>query len=434
MLFGKVKINMEYILSFSIIFLEFLSLKNLGDSFFKARSKYNSIFIGSIYVTVLFSFVNFSLENNPGFKFVIMLLSLIIMFLFLYVDRLISIILIATISYSILCAIDYIFVLLLFELFNVDYSLLVSLPIAYVTISLASKFAAYFLSYVIKTLRKHNRTSHYDKRYSYLSILFPLFSLLTLIILFDVSTEARFTSYWLIFDVFGIIIANIFVLFILEKIVINSNIKQEKLILEQQLKSEINNLEVARNMYSQQRKITHDFNNHIATINSLAQKNQNEDIVEYTKTLMSSEDSYSMIVDTHNLTVDAILNQKYFMAQQRNISMRFEINDLSHFPLSSNDCVIILANALDNAIEASSKVIEKIIKVRIMCDDNTSLISISNTSNPVDIIDNSIVENKNNDITHGYGIANIKNALSKYNHIFAIDYDSGWFQLTIIIN
>ena len=141
-----------------------------------------------------------------------------------------------------------------------------------------------------------------------------------------------------------------------------------------------------------------------------------------------------MTIDTHNNTINAILNQKFYHAQQLGISMRFDINDLSNFPLSANDCVTVLANALDNAIEAASKVFDKIIKVKILKENSTTMISIINSSAPVTIKDNSYVVSDRNDISHGYGLNNIKSALSKYNHIFAINYASGLFQMTIIIN
>ncbi len=228
---------------------------------------------------------------------------------------------------------------------------------------------------------------------------------------------------------------SVFVYTIVDRLSADSIAQYEKIILEQRLKSEINNLETLKNLYSNQRKLTHDFSNHISTINQLSKCNGDiERIIEYTDKLIGNISSHTMIVDTNNPTVDAVINQKYNKAQQLGVSMRFEIDDLNNFVLSSNDCVTILANALDNAIEASSKVFDKIVRVKILRDETSSIISIINTSNPVNIEDNSIIIDHNEDIKHGYGLNNIKTALSAYNHIFAIDYSSGWFQLTIILN
>ena len=434
MLYGKGKIDMEYILSFFVIILEYMSLKNFGDTFLTTSKLFKPYNIALIYILVVFSLVNFPLESNGGFKFFIILIITSLTFIASYTDKLFSKILISVIAYSLLYAFDYLYILLFFELFDVDYTVLSTLPIAYIVLSITSKFTLYTISHIIKNSFKNRNLNIFDKKYFYLSIAFPIFSLITLIILFSITLSSNITSYWIVIDVFGIIIANIFILSILDKLSLDSKINQEKIILEQRLKSELDNLEAIKNMYSQQRKLTHDFSNHINLIHNLAQKETAHSVIEYTKTLLSTISENAMIVDTHNITINAIINQKFLKAQQSGISMRFEINDLSNFPLNSNELVIVLGNALDNAIHAASKVYDKTIKVKIFKNETSSIISIINTSEPVEIINNSIIVQQEPDLLHGFGISNIKSALAKYNHIFAINYSSGWFQLSIIIN
>lgn len=53
--------------------------------------------------------------------------------------------------------------------------------------------------------------------------------------------------------------------------------------------------------------------------------------------------------------------------------MEFEVNDLSHFPLSNDECVVVLSNLLDNAIEACSVCAgEKLIRIRMKKDKEYS--------------------------------------------------------------
>ncbi len=425
---------MEYILSLCVIFLEFLSLKNFGDTFFIKKNNRYSLSICIFYVVSVFILSNFILKSNTSLKFFIMLIFVIIAYALLYGKFSSSIVLIAAISYFILFAFDYIFILLFFNIFNINYSNLLSSVAAYCTATLLSKFSLFSASYIIKVVFKDKIADSLEKKYFILSIVFPLFSIITLLILFNVSITTSINSFWIVFDVFGIIIANVFILSILERMNTDSKIKQENIILEQRLKSEVSNLEYVTSMYEQQRKLSHDFSNHIHIIRDLAVSNNSKEIIDYTKELASNIVSQSIIIDTHNNTINAIINQKFHRAQQLGISMRFDINDLSDFPLTSNDCVTVLANALDNAIEASSKVFEKIIKVKIIKESSSSIISIINSSLPVNIKDNTVLKTDNSDMSHGYGIKNIKSALGKYNHIFAINYESGFFQMTIIIN
>ena len=140
-----------------------------------------------------------------------------------------------------------------------------------------------------------------------------------------------------------------------------------------------------------------------------------------------------MVIDTNNITVDAIINQKYMKGQQLGIAMSFEINDLSKLPISNNDIVIILGNALDNAIEAAAKTDDKSVKIKILRDESETFISVINSSLPVTIKDKTYVVPKDRNTYHGFGLNNIRTTLSKYKHIFAIDYRKGKFQFCTLI-
>ena len=50
-----------------------------------------------------------------------------------------------------------------------------------------------------------------------------------------------------------------------------------------------------------------------------------------------------------------LLNQKYQSAREQQISMTMTMNNLSELSLSEEDIVTLLANLLDNAIEACLK-------------------------------------------------------------------------------
>lgn len=425
---------MEYILSLCTICLEFLSLKNFGDSFLNQNRSRKFFLLYLIYIPAIFLLVNFTFKDNTTLKFVIMMLANIVVYLILYKNKTILKVVLSIISYFTILAFDYLFILIFFKAFHINYSTLIASPTAYCITTVLSKFSLFSVSYIVKTISKTKFTDHFDREYFYLSIFFPLFSLITLLILFNVTITFDINSYWIIFDVFGILIANLFIVKILQKMNHDSKIKRESIILEQRLKSEIKNLELIKTMYEQQRKLSHDFNNHLHIINELATQHNSMEIMDYTKELLTNVSSQSMIINTHNHTINAIINQKFYRAQSLGISMRFEMNDLHEFPLTKNDCVTILANALDNAIEAASNSLDKVIKVKIKNDSSTTIISIINSSNFVQIEDNDIITAKKADITHGYGLKNIKSTLSKYNHIFAINYNSGFFQMTIIIN
>ena len=424
---------LEYPLALFAIISDYMSMRNFGDTFLNTSSKIQKRFIGVFWILSTFIFSNFVFDNNNTIKFTINFILIIILFAVTYINSIWAKTIIAIISYALLYAVDYLYVVLVFKILNADYNSWLTNPSVYVIIMLSSKFTAYMLSYIVKICFKNKKISTFEKKYFYLSALFPIFSFITLVILLNITFYYNITSYTIAIDVFGIILANIFILTIFDKLSLERELEQEKIILEQQLKTETGNVETVKNMFSQQRKLTHDFSNHIHTIHDMAQREQAQTVVDYTENLLSTVSRRTMVIDTNNITVDAIINQKYMKGQQLGIAMSFEINDLSKLPISNNDIVIILGNALDNAIEAAAKTDDKSVKIKILWDKTETFISVVNSSLPVTVKDKTYVVQKDRTAYHGFGLNNIRTTLSKYKHIFAIDYRKGKFQFCTLI-
>ena len=424
---------LEYPLALFAIISDYMSMRNFGDTFLNTSSKIPKWASCAFWILSTFIFSNFVFDNNNTIKFVINFILIIILFAVTYANSIWAKTIIAIISYALLYAVDYLYVVLVFKILNADYNSWLTNPSVYVIIMLSSKFTAYMLSYIVKICFKNRKISTFEKKYFYLSALFPIFSFITLVILLNITFYYNITSYSILIDVFGIILANIFILTIFDKLSLERELEQEKIILEQQLKTETGNVETVKNMFSQQRKLTHDFSNHIHTIHDMAQREQAQTVVDYTENLLSTVSHRAMVIDTNNITVDAIINQKYMKGQQLGIAMSFEINDLSKLPISNNDFVIILGNALDNALEAAAKTDDKSVKIKILRDKTETFISVVNSSLPVTVKDKTYVVQKDRTAYHGFGLNNIRTTLSKYKHIFAIDYRKGKFQFCTLI-
>lgn len=423
----------EYPLALFAITLECLSIINFGDTFLNTSSKIPKWASCAFWILSTFISSNFIFDNNNTTTFFVNFILVIILFAITYSNSIWEKTIIAIISYTLLYAVDYLYVVLIFKVLNADYNSWLTNPSVYVLLMLSSKFTLYTISYIVKVRFKNRKISTFEKKYFYLSALFPIFSFITLVILLNITFYYNITSYTIVIDVFGIILANIFILTIFDKLSLERELEQEKIILEQQLKTETGNVETVKNMFSQQRKLTHDFSNHIHTIHDMAQREQAQTVVDYTENLLSTVSRRTMVIDTNNITVDAIINQKYMKGQQLGIAMSFEINDLSKLPISNNDIVIILGNALDNAIEAAAKTDDKSVKIKILRDKTETFISVINSSLPVTVKDKTYVVQKDRTAYHGFGLNNIRTTLSKYKHIFAIDYRKGKFQFCTLI-
>lgn len=191
--------------------------------------------------------------------------------------------------------------------------------------------------------------------------------------------------------------------------------------------------------YEAQRKLTHDFREHLSVLSGLLQSNQISEASDYISQLQEAHTERILLVNTHNATIDAILNQKGYKAQNSHIEMRFETNDLSGIHIHPTDCTIVLGNLLDNAIEACQKLPEnerwiQVSIVRNFLPNNqigSVYISVLNPSAPVKIVNQNIATTKPNASFHGFGLRNVKTILEKYGAEYDIAYENGMFAFSL---
>ena len=203
----------------------------------------------------------------------------------------------------------------------------------------------------------------------------------------------------------------------------------DNIILRQIMKTQLDNVEAWRNAYEGQRKQTHDFQNQLLVIHGLVQYQAPKDeILGYIKQLQSINYVSPLIVQTHRTVVDIIINQKYAIAESRNIRFITQLDDLSFFPLQDDALIVILSNLIDNAIEASEQIEDKqerFICLKMKVESQASFLHIENrTAVPVIIQNKRILSTKSNSSQHGFGLQNVMAVLDKVNAYYFIDYDT----------
>ena len=101
-----------------------------------------------------------------------------------------------------------------------------------------------------------------------------------------------------------------------------------------------------------QRKMTHDYRAQLSTLSELLEGGELEDAKAYLSEMKARQSERILLINTHNAAIDAVLNQKGYAGQRQGIDMRFRVNDLSALKLPRVDVTIVLANLIDNAMEA----------------------------------------------------------------------------------
>lgn len=174
----------------------------------------------------------------------------------------------------------------------------------------------------------------------------------------------------------------------------------------------------------------HDFKNHIRTISGLI--DSNNAAKKYIDDLLSV--SYAQAQHCHcgNDVIDSIINCKTADAKAQNIPFEHRANLSDTLHLSSVDICAILANQIDNALEACAKIQDadkRFVKVEIWQKESFVFFKVTNATNenPFNSKHKLVSTKSNKDGLHGFGIKNISRAVSAYGGILKNDYKDGQF-------
>ena len=233
---------------------------------------------------------------------------------------------------------------------------------------------------------------------------------------------------------FFLIILVVIVFVILFSLLINSISKKyfegTSKLMEEQVKTQLSHYETLNEIKHEYRSFRHDYKNHMHCIRSLIDANKIDEASTYIDKLSDAPIINTELFETGNHILDAILNDKTSKAAKTNT--RFSVSGVFSDSFEPVDLCTIFSNLLDNAIEACALINgDKIIKIDLKMQQGYQLISISN---PINNIENqNLSTTKNDKERHGFGISNVKNAVSRHGGELVINRADGNFTVDITL-
>lgn len=174
-------------------------------------------------------------------------------------------------------------------------------------------------------------------------------------------------------------------------------------------------------IYRSMQILKHDIKNEWIIISQALKSEQYDYATEIAEKMLNSKiDSFEQYITVSNPAVNALLNYKLNIAKQKGINITSYVQeDFDSF--DDYDIVILIANLLDNAIEASEKVSETDIDIIITTRMNYLNIVISNRIDKSVLKKNRRLRTTKQDYkNHGLGTKSVKQICEKYNGM--IDY------------
>jgi len=269
-------------------------------------------------------------------------------------------------------------------------------------------------------------------------IIIPLLSVLAILYTMHENVEYHEEKVNVLITVISLVflVINMVAYYVFEEIIKKNEVIREKEMFETQGKTQLEIYSRLNEYFEKSKSWSHEYKNHMMCIRTFAENKDICNLTEYLNRMDTNEFENIVRVDTNNAVVNAVLNAKYSEAVTKDVTMIIKVNDLSMITIENVDLVIVLANLINNALEAVERIKEtKIIKLRITHNEKGMIISVSNPYDGELSRSGSefITTKKQNTWSHGIGIKNVLKVVDKYGGKYVIQTNNRNFMFCIEI-
>ena len=317
---------------------------------------------------------------------------------------------------------------------------LLSIPIVQVQINmplymfavLATNLFVLFAILIIRVLMKGRKQSG-EWQFNLLMAFMPLQSIILcyVILIHSLHADIYNTS---IIRIIAIILS--IVLIVLTMIILNKQqkalvYKRDYEVAQARLKMQIEHYQAIYQEQQRVKSIRHDINNNLIAISGMLKENQVQEAVAQISKICDNVVKMSDTVNTGFPPIDAILSTKIAKAREFDIEIVYSILIDGELYIDQFDIAVILANALDNAIEGiiQSDNVER--KVAVNISRAVEYISIFIENNATGLIYNDFQTTKPDVKNHGFGMIQMMEVAQKYNGSLRPSYDSQLKKFTL---
>lgn len=213
-----------------------------------------------------------------------------------------------------------------------------------------------------------------------------------------------------------------------------NRVENNQALLKLQIANEQQKLQDSIRWNTEVNTLRHDLKNHLLCISEYIRLQQTNAAMEYIEKLtgqVKKELPYHMM--TNSVAVNAILDLKKLVCDENQIDIKYFV--LEELPkIDETDLCVILANLLDNAIEASSKEEKRQIRLSMEIIGNYFRIVVQNQ------IAESVLKNnkklgttKKNRKIHGFGLQSVEDAVERNDGMSNFSEENGWFVADVML-
>lgn len=223
--------------------------------------------------------------------------------------------------------------------------------------------------------------------------------------------------------------SSIYFIFVIENQARHETMKQRVLILEEQYRMQLKSY---KKLYAEQkniREIKHDLKNTLLVLSGMIKSGNTQEALIKISAIYGKVSINNYFVETNIAALDAVLSTKLAEASELGVCLTYQIF-LPELLIDEMDFSILIANALDNALEACGRIIKSEKKINLNIHVNGIYILI-NTENPS--LEPKGKSWKKDQKNHGIGLENMENIAKQYDGNLSSRFKDGYFHLSIML-
>ena len=294
------------------------------------------------------------------------------------------------------------------------------------------KILSYIVVLIINNYKNIRRGEIVPTSYWFCIFLMPIASLYIILIIFQ-AKGLRVVQ--VIMCIVFLLLINFATFQLYDVIIAALSDKMEKKLLTQQNRYYDKQFQLMKTSVKTMGTIKHDLRNHLLVLQSLANNHEKDKLTEHIATMISVCEEQKDYAHSGNILFDSILNFKLQEAEQKGITINFDLNVPEEINIASFDMAIILGNLVDNAIQAVEELKEnKIVVIKIRYDKGRLFMKIENPFNGRLKKDSGkIVTSKQDSENHGIGLESIRLAIQKYDGTLDINCNNNVFSASLLM-
>lgn len=170
-----------------------------------------------------------------------------------------------------------------------------------------------------------------------------------------------------------------------------------------------------RTLHQNVRQLKHDMKNHLMVLTAYLNDGEYDQAKAYTSELLDKFSTMHSYIETGNVLLNHIINEKLSYARASGIMVKAEIENLAFARMNRMDFSSLLSNMLDNAIEALQREKEQELEVVISACRGYETICVKNRISASVLKENpELVSEKKEKEQHGFGVGKIRELAESY--------------------